>query len=132
MTPDADELWVFERWAAVFGKTGLTFDTKRAACLAERIIGGMTRADAEHALQGALADDYVMGRRDGIKHDRLTFIFGDQERFEEFRDRDKALRSAGHPGLAAGAARAARPAKWVDPDAQTNFVDRPEGIPEAI
>lgn len=131
MTPNADELWIFQRWAELFGKTGLTFDTKRATCLAERLFGGMSREDAEHALQGALLDDYVMGRKDGIKHDRLTFIFGNQERFEEFRDRGKAT---GNPAAAAAPRRTIR--AWHDPDkpdlAKVGFPDNFEEISQGM
>lgn len=91
--PDSDEVWIFELWAKTFQKTGAVFDQRRAACLAERLISGMTLDDAEMALIGAAADDFVMGRKTGKRNDRLVFIFGDQERFEEFRDRGRALRA---------------------------------------
>jgi hypothetical protein len=89
--PNEDELWVFARWAELFGKTGAVFDARRATCLAERRLAGMTREDAENALQGALADDYVMGRKTGERNDRLSLIFGDQERYEGFRDKGREL-----------------------------------------
>ena len=52
----------------------------------------MTARDADDAIAGALADDYVNGTKDGKRHDRLLFIFGDAERYEEFRDAGRALR----------------------------------------
>lgn len=87
-----DDHWVFGRWVAAFGKTGADFDPGRCACLAERRLRGMTRQDAEDALAGAKLDPYVTGEKDGKKHDRLSFIFGDAERFEEFRDAGRLAR----------------------------------------
>ena len=82
----------FDAWAKAFGKSGATYDSRRAACLAERVGAGMSQQDAEDAIAGALADDYVTGKKDGKKHDRLIFIFGDAERYEEFRDAGRELR----------------------------------------
>ena len=95
--PDSDELWVFQRWAAVFEKPDAQFDQGRAACLAARLIAGMPRQDAADALRGAAANDFVMGRKDGKRHDWLSFIFEKQERFEEFRDSGRALREGRDP-----------------------------------
>lgn len=85
-----DDHWVFERWAEAFGKTGADFDPGRCACIAERRLRGMTRQDAVDALAGAKLDPYVTGAKDGKRHDRLSFIFGDAERYEEFRDAGRA------------------------------------------
>lgn len=93
--PHADDIWVFQRWSARFGKTGAKFDDRRGRQIAERRLAGMTRQDAEDALVGASFDAYVIGKKDGHRHDRLSFIFGDQERFEEFRDVGRKYRETG-------------------------------------
>lgn len=90
--PSSIELHAFHAWAKAFGKTGTTYDSRRAACLAERVGAGMSAQDADDAIAGALADDYVTGKKDGKTHDRLLFIFGDAERFEEFRDAGRTAR----------------------------------------
>lgn len=90
--PGLVELHAFQAWATAFGKTGATYDTRRAACLAERVGAGMSAQDADDAIAGALADDYVTGAKTGKANNRLIFIFGDAERYEEFRDAGKALR----------------------------------------
>lgn len=90
--PELVAVHAFDAWAKAFVKTGVTYDSRRAACLAERVGAGMTAQDATDTIAGALADDYVNGQKDGKKHDRLLFIFGDAERYEEFRDSGRALR----------------------------------------
>lgn len=92
-----DDQWVFDQWVEAFGKTGARFDSKRAACLAERRLEGMSRQDAADTLLAAKADDYVTGEKDGQRHDRLSFIFGDRERFEDFRDAGRRIRSGNAP-----------------------------------
>jgi hypothetical protein len=99
--PHPDELWIFEQWAKTFDKTNVVFDSGRASCLAYRRLAGMTREDAAAALRGAAANDFVMGRKTGKRNDRLLHIFGDQERFEEYRDEGYALLKACAPNLRA-------------------------------
>lgn len=90
--PGAVELHAFEAWATAFGRTGVVFDSKRAACLADRVRDGMTAEDADDVIAGALADPWHNGEKDGEKRAKLTTLFGDVERFEELRDKGKALR----------------------------------------
>jgi hypothetical protein len=92
-----DDVWAFERWAQEFGKTGVTFDDRRALCLVERRRAGMTRQDVDDILAAAKLDPYVNGEKDGKRHDRLSFIFGDQERAEEFRDNGRRMRIGAPP-----------------------------------
>lgn len=98
--PDPDEVWIFGQWVKTFGKVNAVFDQGRAACLAHRRLAGMTREDAAAALRGAAADDFVMGRKNGRRNDRLIHIFGDQERFEEYRDAGYALSKGAAPSIA--------------------------------
>lgn len=90
--PRESEKYAFAAWCKAFGKSGASYDSKRAACLSERVGAGMTKQDTDDAIAGALADDYVTGKKDGKKHDGLLFIFGDAERFEEYRDAGRAQR----------------------------------------
>lgn len=87
-----DDAWVFERWCEAFGVQDAVFDSRRCLAIQMRREAGMTRQDALDALEGAKADPYVNGDKDGNRHFRIQFLFGDQERFEEFRDRGRALR----------------------------------------
>jgi hypothetical protein len=90
--PSPIERHAFAQASKAFGKTGVTFDSKRAACLADRVADGMTTQDADDAIAGALADTWINGQKDGQRRTKLTIIFGDVERFEELRDAGKALR----------------------------------------
>jgi hypothetical protein len=103
--PEPVAVHAFEAWAKAFGKSGVTYDSRRAAVLTERVRAGMSAQDADDAIAGALADDYVTGKKDGKKHDRLTFIFGDDERYVEFRDagREQRERSDKHAVRKVGA-----------------------------
>jgi hypothetical protein len=101
-----DDLWAFQQWAEGFGKTGATFDSRRAECLSERRREGMTREDVSFVIAGAKLDDFVMGRgkHQGNKNNRLSYIFGTRERVEEFAERGRAAAAKGSP-VAAQAAR---------------------------
>lgn len=83
-----EDEWAFARWAARFGKTEAVFDAKRASCLEDRRLEGMTRQDVDDALAGAEADDWC----EGTSY-KLSVIFGDRERFEAYRDAGRKLRS---------------------------------------
>ena len=87
-----DDIAVFDAWAKAFGKQA-RFDSQRSACLGERRRAGMSTQDGFDAILGAKADDYVNGKKDGRPHDQIRFIFGDQERFEEFRDSGRRART---------------------------------------
>lgn len=95
---DPEDEWAFQRWAKRFGKTGAVFDAKRASCLEDRRLEGMTREDVDDALAGAEADEWCKGT--GYK---LSVIFDDRERYETYRDAGRQLRT--------GASEA--PARWV-------------------
>jgi hypothetical protein len=93
--PNPEDAWAFEQWQTAFGKAGATFDDRRARSLAERRLAGMTRQDVTDALSGAKFDPYVTGQKDGTPHDGVSFIFGDAERFEGFRDAGRRARVDG-------------------------------------
>jgi len=82
----------FQAWTKAFGKEGAHLDPKRSAILTGRVETGMTQQDADDAISGALVDDWITGRKDGKRHDVIGVIFGDAERYEEFRDRGRSLR----------------------------------------
>jgi hypothetical protein len=90
--PSPIALHAFEAWATAFGKTGVTFDSKRAACLADRVRDGMTAQDATDVIAAAAADPWHNGDKDGEKRTKLITLFGDVERYEELRDKGRALR----------------------------------------
>jgi len=95
----AIERFAFEAWKQAFRKDGAVFDTARLGCLEERVRAGMTEEDAADAIHGATLDDYVMGRKNGKKNQRLVVIFGQQEQFEEFRDAGREARLGNGSGL---------------------------------
>ncbi len=119
--PHPDEVWVFERWAEAFGKTGVVYDARRASCLTDRRSEDMTRQDALDALAGARRDDWV--REAGFK---LSVIFGDRERYEVFRDAGRAMRGSGSadPTRAAVEARVREQARRVGEALTPEEVDR--------
>jgi hypothetical protein len=86
------EHYAFDAWAKAFRKDGAVFDSKRVACLTERVATGMTKQDADDAIAGAQRDPWVNGKKDGKRNDRLGQIFGSAESYEEFRDQGRKRR----------------------------------------
>src|SRR5690606_26283898 len=84
----ADDREAFARWVKRFGKTGVRLDAKRARCLEDRRLEGMTLDDFDAALEGAAVDQWLATI--GFK---LSVIVGDRERFEDYRDRGRAIRA---------------------------------------
>lgn len=78
----------FDRWSLRFGKSGALFDARRASCLEDRRLEGMTPDDVDAALEGAAVDQWAATT--GFK---LSVIFGDRERFEAYRDTGRQIRS---------------------------------------
>jgi hypothetical protein len=85
-------VYAFTAWAEAFGKGATPLDRSRKQLLAERVAAGMTEQDANDVIAGALANDYVMGKKDGVPHNSLPFLFGKADQYEDFRDQGRALR----------------------------------------
>jgi hypothetical protein len=90
--PGEVELYAFAAFAKAWNLTGAKYDAQRAACLRERVHGGMTKQDADDAIAGAMADDWIRGVKDGKPKRKLAHIFGTADTFEPFRDAGRVLR----------------------------------------
>lgn len=86
-----DDAEAFARWAKRFGKTEALFDAKRASCLEDRRLEGMTLRDVDDALEGAAVDEWA-----AKASFKLWCIFADRERFETFVERGRAIRSGNY------------------------------------
>lgn len=124
--PTSVERHAFAAWATAWGKIGAAYEARRAECLSERVREGMTAQDADDAIAGALADEWVNGTRDGEKKTRLTVIFGSAENFEDYRDKGRALRERPSGILRKGATIAEREAA---DRAEANAARRAKGLP---